>query len=683
MKKFKEIVDGYRLSEHTYCIADEMLQKGILNQSKEQYKSCGSSDALSTYVNEYEDGSEQFSSYCFSCSQSFKQDHLAKSSLAGEFGLAEDGQVVEKKTFERKPKAEPITPVQRVELFKLTGGTKENKWVTHSAKGYRNLSDESIQFYGFRVELKHDGSVKAFYFPETREGKIMGYKSRHDPKGFGYNNIGRTGASNDLSGQARFPDGGRTCLIVGGEFDMIAAQDMLREYQHKKNQSDYARYAVVSPTTGEGSAASQCRHQYEWFDKFDIIIVGLDNDDAGIEATEALVEVLPKEKVKVAKWSGKDPNKMLIEGKQRQFISDFFGAKEVIASGITSSVNLMDSIKSALQRPRVPLPPFMAKLQEMTKGEGLICNRIYNLVGDTSVGKSTFINTISHHLFFEETAKLGIVSLEASDGEYGADLLSYHLSTNLYWLEEEEALEYLDDPEVAKEANKMLVDEYGESRFHVLDDRSGTFEGLKRRMEQLHRQYGCNVIIVDVLTDLLRTMGNEEQSAALNWMSNFVKNGITIINVLHTRKPPTGRGGIPQKPTEYDVLGSSIFVQKAAGNIVIYRNKNCTNDPIEQNTTYFDVPKMRQGKTGDKIMALYYDGETRQIYDRDEYFKANPHNLPAGYDLSVSSFDQAYYEEGGRGWNGIESKQGGFKSNSKPKASPSKPEPDFMDDCPI
>ncbi len=101
----------------------------------------------------------------------------------------------------------------------------------------------------------------------------------------------------------------------------------------------------------------------------------------------------------------------------------------------------------------------------------------------------------------------------------------------------------------------MLVDEYGESRFHVLDDRSGTWEGLKKRIEQLHRQYGCNVIIVDVLTDLLRTMGNEEQSAALNWMSNFVKNGVTIINVLHTRKPPSGRGGIPQKPTEYDVLG--------------------------------------------------------------------------------------------------------------------------------
>ncbi|QXN60095.1 hypothetical protein KUA24_28 [Vibrio phage HNL01] len=669
MKKHKETIESNRLDSHFYCIADEMVEQGIKNHHRDDYEPCGSSDACSIYEGVYEDESVSYSGYCFSCAQSFQQTHLSKSSLASDLGLSpEDGTIREKKVFEKKPKQPKITREQIKELWSRT---------TDTANGYRGLSDDSLKFYGFRMELNEDGSVKGMYFPETdNDGSPNGYKSRHHAKIFGVDNIGITGMGNQLSGQCRFPDGGRYVLITGGELDMIAAQDMLRDYQHKKNQSDYERYAVVSPTTGEKSAIKQCRAQYEWFDKFEIIIIGLDNDEVGIEAAEELAKVLPREKVKIAKWSKKDPNQMLIDGMQRQFMSDFFSAKEVVASGITSSANLMDNIKEALKRPRVPLPPVMSKLQDMTKGDGLICNRIYNLIGDTSVGKSTFINTISHHLFFEDTAKLGIVSLEASDGEYGADLLSYHLSTNLYWLEEDEALDYLEDPEVAEEAAKMLVDEYGESRFHVLDDRSGTFEGLKRRMEQLHRQYGCNVIIIDVLTDLLRTMGNEEQSAALNWMSNFVKNGITIINVLHTRKPPVGRGGIPQKPTEYCALGSSIFVQKAAGNVVIYRNKNCTNDPIEQNTTYWDVPKMRQGKTGDKIMAIYYDGDTRQTYDRDEYFRDNPDKLPVGYDLSVSSFEEAYYEEGGRGWNGISKNSfggGGSRKKEKPV------EPDIMD----
>ena len=670
-KEFKEPIDSYRISENVYCVADEMIDQGIKKNKTEDYSPCSSSDALDRHANEYEDGSVQYSAYCWSCDQAFRHQHLAKSSHADELGIDTEGGVPEKKVFERKPKQPKITREQRDELWART---------SNEGKGYRGLSDESLKFYGFRVELKkNQKDVKAVYFPETLDGKLQGYKSRHDPKGFGWDNIGITGAVNDLSGQYRFPDGGKYVLITGGEFDMVAAQDMLYEYQSMKNQDDYNRYAVVSPTTGESSAAKQCRNHYEWFDKFDVIVVGLDADSVGREAALKLAEVLPKEKVRIATWSGKDPNQMLQDGKQRQFWSDFFGAKELIASGITSSVNLMESIREALKRPRIPMPHEMEKLQDMTKGDGLICNRIYNLIGDTSVGKSTFINIISHHLFFADGIKTGIVSLEASDGEYGADLLSYHLSQNLYWLEEDEALDYLDDPDVAEKAQEMLVDEYGESRFHVLDDRSGTWEGLKKRIEQLHRQYGCNVIIVDVLTDLLRTMGNEEQSAALNWMSNFVKNGVTIINVLHTRKPPSGRGGIPQKPTEYDVLGSSIFVQKAAGNIVIYRNKACTNDPIEQNTTYWDVAKMRQGKTGDKIMAMYYDGETRQVYDRDKYFEENPDKLPVGYDLSVSSFDEAYYDEGGRGWNGV-SKKGFSRSQGKKESAP---EPDIMDNVPL
>ena len=665
------MVDSYRFAANTYCIADEMLDQGIKKNKTEHYHTCGSSDALDRHCNEYEDGSVEYSAYCWSCDQSFRHQHFSKSSQAEELGIDTDGNVPKKKTFERKPKQPRITREQQKELWDRT----DNK-----GYGYRGLSDESLEFYGFRVEHKKCGKeVKAVYFPETKDGKLQGYKSRHDPKGFGWDNIGITGSANDLCGQVRFSEGGKYVLITGGEFDMVAAQDMLHEYQSMKNQEDYNRYAVVSPTTGESSAAKQCRNHYEWFDKFDVIVIGLDSDEVGKEAALKLAEVLPKEKVRIATWSGKDPNDMLKQGKQRQFWSDFFGAKELIASGITSSVNLMESIREALKRPRIPMPHEMEKLQDMTKGDGLICNRIYNLIGDTSVGKSTFINIISHHLFFADDIKTGIVSLEASDGEYGADLLSYHLSQNLYWLEEDEALEYLDDPDVASKAQEMLVDEYGESRFHVLDDRSGTWEGLKKRIEQLHRQFGCNVIIVDVLTDLLRTMGNEEQSAALNWMSNFVKNGVTIINVLHTRKPPTGRGGIPQKPTEYDVLGSSIFVQKAAGNIVIYRNKTCTNDPIEQNTTYWDVPKMRQGKTGDKVMAMYYDGETRQVYDRDKYFAENPEKLPVGYDLTVSSFDQEYYEEGGRGWNGVSKQSFGRSNGGKPKQE----DRDIMDDVPL
>ncbi len=198
-----------------------------------------------------------------------------------------------------------------------------------------------------------------------------------------------------------------------------------------------------------------------WFDKHDVIIVGLDTDDVGIEASMEIAKVLPKEKVRIARWTGKDPNAMLMDGKEKQFISDFFNARELVNSGITSSNKLRDKIKDALVRPRISLPECMRNLQDATKGSGLITGRIYNIIGDTSCGKTTFINTMSHHWFFLPKFKVGVVSLEATDGEYGIDLLSYHLSQNLYWFDEDKVMEYLEKPEVIEQTNRLLMNEYG------------------------------------------------------------------------------------------------------------------------------------------------------------------------------------------------------------------------------
>ena len=242
-------------------------------------------------------------------------------------------------------------------------------------------------------------------------------------------------------------------------------------------------------------------------------------------------------------------------------------------------------------------------------------------------------------------------------------MLSTYLSNNLWWIPQDEIEDYMNTPEVKEQINNFFYNEFGESRFAIVDDREGTVESLQKCIERLERQYGCTIIVVDVLTDILRVVDNEAQARHFNWQSNFVKNGATIFNVLHTRKPQTDRSGKPTFPDEFDVYGNSIFVQKAAGNFVIARNKQAPNgDTIEQNTTYLRVPKLRKGLTGSGG-AWYYDGDTRQVYDRDQYFKDNPDKLPEGYDLSVSSFDKAYWEEGGRGWDGVSNSKGGLPKN--------------------
>ncbi len=232
-------LESYRVQGNQHCIADELIDNNVAGSEK--LHRCGSSDAMSTYVTEHPDGTETFTSYCFSCNQAFNKELFAKSSYAEEFGI-ENGVVVEKKKFEKKPKKDPITREQIREV--IAHG--------YEGKGIRGLKDEYNQFFGHVTKLGKDGEPKVRFYPETRDGKLVGYKSRTFPKSFGYENVGQTGITNELSGQIKFKDfvGHRDVMICGGEEDKVAAYQIFRDNQIRKGQEDYAPMAVVSPTTG-------------------------------------------------------------------------------------------------------------------------------------------------------------------------------------------------------------------------------------------------------------------------------------------------------------------------------------------------------------------------------------------------------------------------------------------------
>jgi len=134
------------------------------------------------------------------------------------------------------------------------------------------------------------------------------------------------------------------------------------------------------------------------------------------------------------------------------------------------------------------------------------------------------------------------------------------------------------------------------------------------------KQHGVKVVVIDVLSDLLRSLDNSEQERHMMWQKLMVKRGIIIVNVLHTRKPPSDGSGKQRKATEYDAIGSSSFVQSAHINIVFNRDK-MAEDPIERNTTIVDMPKCRGGITG-HAADLYYDFKTRELHDAIDYFEA-------------------------------------------------------------
>ena len=604
----EELDCGTFIGEHTYCIASEIEGK----------RSCSSSDALAVYEHEDDEGNLWYDAHCWSCKQNFKRSEVHSSSIAKEILGVEpsSGKVVERKKFNYLPKQPPMTREEVISFIKEVGYVSDN---------YRGIKDEYSKFYGHLTKLDSDRKVEARYYPETAKGIVTGYKCRNHPKDFRYGKRGLTGITSDLSGQVKFNAGGKYLLIVGGEEDKAAAYQMLRESQIARGQEEFSPIAVVSPTTGEPSAHKQVALNYDFCDTFDNIIIGMDNDEAGREASKNIAEVLPKDKVKIAHWTGKDPNKMLDLNMSKQFVRDFYGAKEYVSSGILSSKDLDSEIEKELLLEKIPLPEFMSRLQKMMAG-GIPLGYIVNITAETGVGKTSIINEMLYYWIFNSPHKMGVVSLELTAGQYGKAMLSRHIGKKLDLFEDgKDAIAYINTPEVIEQRKILWENEYGEARWMLVDDREGTLEEVQRQCEILFKKHDCKFVVLDPLQDLLDGHSIEEQSVFMKWQKQMIKRGVTFININHVRKtgstPKDSEGNnILRELTDDDIHGTSAIAKSGGANIYAIRDKQASNEKT-RNTTQVSATKIRWTGYSGPCGKWYYDINTHTLHDFDTFFK--------------------------------------------------------------
>lgn len=567
---------------------------------------CGSKDNKAVY----EDGS----SHCFGCLATKPSDEFLEAN--------KDKQVKKKGKTKLKDK-EPIEALDKNEkpivTEEQTADLKSRTVIQGS--GYRGIRDNVLGAFGVRTEYNSKDELQAVYYPCTQNGQLVGWKPRVHPKTFG-GSIGRTGATCELFGQFKFTKPAKTCLIVAGEHDQLASYQMLTDYIKSKG-NDY-EIPVVSPTVGETGCAKQLAAQYAWFDSHDKIVLGFDNDKAGKAAMEKAVAVLPKGKVFIAHWSLKDPNEMLEKGKEKSFLNDFYSAKAYVPVGIMGSGEISSSMREEFMTPKIPLPPFMHKLQGMMAG-GVPLGRIVNLASASGTGKSTIIDEIVYYMLFNSPHKVGIVTLESTTGQYGNKLLSRHIGLKLELKTNEEALRILSSDETKAKERELFWTDEGTHRFYLIDDRDGGVENVKDAIENLVISCGCKVIILDPVHDIVSSLSNEEQDSFYNWQKGMTKShNCTFYNVAHTRKTGVGQksGSTGADLHEEDIQGSSAAYKSAACNLMFSRDKEAESN-LDRNTTTMKATKIRwTGKTG-MAGKYYYDNETHTLYDLDDFLEKN------------------------------------------------------------
>lgn len=591
---------GSTLSEKFHCIADEFDSKN----------DCSSSDALTLYEHQGEDGEVYYDAYCYSCCQYFNEKQVHSSSVGSQLGL-NDKEFKVKLNIPKSTTQEPMTPNEVRNFINEVGYVSNN---------YRGIRDDVSKFFGHLTKLNKEGNVVARFYPETSNGGVTGYKARVTPKDFSKGKRGKTGKYSDLSGQVKFRSGGKYILIVGGEEDKAAAYQMLLD---SRKDTSYDPIAVVSPTVGESGAAVQCAMQYDFLNSFDNIIIGMDNDDVGRKAAQEIAKVLPEEKVKIATWSGKDPNWMLQNSKEKQFVRDFYAAKSFIDDGVITSVEADTSIEDELSRPKIKLPDFMSALEDKFAG-GVPLGYWINWVAMSGIGKTTSVNEAVRKWVYESPYKVGILSLELTASQYMIAMLSREVGYKINLIKDpQEAIKFVNQPHVVAAREHLCRTEEGDERFVILDDREGSLDHVRKQIERLIKKHGCRLIVIDPINDLFDAASWEEQSAFIKWMKIVVKQGVTFSCVCHVRKGATStdKNGkrIMRELTEDDVSGLSLITKSAGANIFLNRDKY-SEDDVVRNTTTVTIGKCRwTGHTGDGG-KWYYDNDSHTMYDFDTYF---------------------------------------------------------------
>jgi len=600
------------------------LQSGVL-LGKYSCPECLSNDNLLVYVKHNETGDEYLDGSCRtpSCKSFWTEQELKDAGVLDENFVA--------------PKTKPVvkTAITKAEYKALIARSNHDTTMKDGSL-YRSIKPETAHFYGHLFERDSSGEIIRTYYPETKStfkgelNSLRGYKSRDLPKAFGRHNIGIVGTSNDLSGSHKFTSGGKWLLIVAGEECKLAAAQMLRDYQVQRKQEDYDRIAVVGIHCGEGSLSKVCANSYDFIDSFEEVILCMDNDEAGRKAVQEAIKVLPENKVKVMVTSLKDCSEMLQTGKQKQFISDFYSAKPLTPDEVKTSKQADDEIEEELGRCKIPLPPFMHRLQKHMAG-GIPLGYMINLGAITGGGKTTIINEMIYYWLFNADVKIGILSLELTAGQYQTTLLSRHIGFKLALIEDpKEAVAFVKQPHIIEKRKELRENEYGEERYVLLDERSGSLESVKNQILKLIKKYDCKLIVIDPVNDLFESCSLEQQTGFIKFLKTVIKDGVSIFNVCHLTKgkTQTDRDGnrIVRRLTEDDFSGVSNLVKSGGCNIAATRDK-LAEDETEQNSTDIEVLKCRwSGNTG-YAGSWYYDNLTHTLYDKEDFMEKQRSNF--------------------------------------------------------
>ena len=519
---------------------------------------CNSSDANYTYPDGH--------TYCFSC-----------------------------KTY--KPPKENVTMNMTnkkiISIASEVGGKVSNPRDTDSSKQceYSEIDNRKIdvataKLYGTMIKKNLGEVTHHCYKYYDRNGEHIGNKIRgvKDKKFWSEGGLSKAG----LFGENVFTQKGKYITICEGEIDAMSAYQMMG-----------SRWPCVSLKNGAASAVANCKQSFEYLDQFDNIVICFDNDKAGKQAAQDLVQIFEPNKCKIMSMDLKDANEYLVANRSEDFMKAWWASKPFTPAGIINLHDLGDKLydENYCETCLYPWQGLNEKTYGMRTGE------LITFTSGAGMGKSSIMRELMHHLMSETSDNIGFLAMDESVRNTAFNIMSVEANARLYIKEVRDQF----TPEQLREWQDKTI---GTKRFFAFDHfGSISNDEILSRVRYMARGLGCKWIILDHLSILVSGQednGDERKSIDIlmtKLRSLVEETGISLLLVSHLRRPSGDRGHEDGREVSLSHLRGSASIAHLSDAVIALERNQQADDPMEANTTTIRILKNRY--TGDTGVACY------------------------------------------------------------------------------
>tara|TARA_R110000824_G_scaffold197736_1_gene381384 strand:+ start:461 stop:2170 length:1710 start_codon:yes stop_codon:yes gene_type:complete len=531
---------------------------------------CGSSDGNSEYRDTHENGQVSVHYHCFVC-QRTEYDRLEYDDV----------------------------PHQKIHASPVVVDNKGNKsMVAQFIPGDipdRKIKTSTTAKYGVRVRLDNEGRITDHAYPYYDQSglKVLAYKKRQcDTKSFSVMtapDAAKSGGFSEASlfGQNLFSGKGKFITLVEGELDAMATYQMLG-----------SKWPVVSLKSGANSAEKDIRKNLEFFNRYDKVVLCLDNDKPGKEAAQKLSQIFEPGQCLIMNMIRKDPCEYLVASDSNTFTQEWWSAKPLSPDGIIAGEDIWDIVSTELNNDSIDYP--WTDLNDLTYG--IRKGELVTVTAGSGIGKSAILREIIYHILQNTDAKIGAMFLEESIRRTGLGLMSidankqFHLPTTTYTKDE------------MKTSFKNTV---GSGRMYLYDHFGSTeIDNIVSRIRYMAKGLECEYIFLDHISIVVSAQENGDERKALDEIVTKLRmlvqeTNISLFIVSHLKRPQGGGHEIGGVTTLSQLRGSAGIGQLSDIVIGLERDSQA-EDPITRNTTQLRVLKNRfSGESGPGSRLLW------------------------------------------------------------------------------